>query len=58
MSPRFFDGVLEIPVYHMRGGTSTGILLYEAHLPDDLGLRDELIRHIMGVPLMLSLIHI
>ena len=52
MSPRFFDGVLEIPVYHMRGGTSTGILLYEAHLPDDLGLREELIRHIMGVPLM------
>ena len=36
----------------MRGGTSTGILLYEAHLPDDLGLREELIRHIMGVPLM------
>jgi hypothetical protein len=51
LTPRFFDGVLEIPVYHMRGGTSTGILLYEPHLPTDLMLREELIRHIMGVPL-------
>ncbi len=49
--PRFFDGVLEIPVYHMRGGTSTGIVLYEPHLPEDAALREELIRHIMGVPL-------
>ncbi len=51
LAPRFLDGVLEIPVYHMRGGTSTGILLCEAHLPADLTLREELIRHIMGVPL-------
>lgn len=51
LAPRLFDGVLEIPVYHMRGGTSTGILLYEPHLPVDLSLREELIRHIMGVPL-------
>lgn len=51
LTPRFFDGVLEIPVYHMRGGTSTGILLYEPHLPGDLALREELVRHIMGVPL-------
>jgi len=51
LAPRFLDGVLEIPVYHMRGGTSTGILLCEEHLPTDLALREELIRHIMGVPL-------
>ena len=51
LTPRFFGGVLEIPVYHMRGGTSTGILLYEPHLPEDLELREELIRHVMGVPL-------
>ncbi len=51
LAPRFLDNVLEIPVYHMRGGTSTGILLSEAHLPTDLALREELIRHIMGVPL-------
>ncbi len=50
LAPRFFDGVLEIPVYHMRGGTSTGILLYEPHLPEDVALREELVRHIMGVP--------
>ena len=31
LNPRFFDEVLEIPVYHMPGGTSTGILLYEPH---------------------------
>ena len=47
---RFLDGVLEIPVYHMRGGTSTGIVLYAHHLPADLALREELIRHLMGVP--------
>lgn len=29
LAPRFLGGVLEIPVYHMRGGTSTGIVLYE-----------------------------
>lgn len=51
LAPRFLDGVLEIPVYHMRGGTSTGVLLYEGHLPADLALREEAIRHIMGVPL-------
>lgn len=50
LAPRFFDGVLEFPVYHMRGGTSTGVLLYEPHLPEDLALREELIRHVMGVP--------
>jgi len=51
LSPRFLGGVLEIPVYHMRGGTSTGIVLYEGHLPADRALREELIRRIMGVPL-------
>ncbi len=50
LTPRFFDGVLEVPVYHMRGGTSTGVLLHEPHLPDGLALREELIRHVMGVP--------
>ena len=51
LAPRFLDGVLEIPVYHMRGGTSTGVLLFEGHLPADMALREEVIRHIMGVPL-------
>ena len=51
MEPRFLSGVLEIPVYHMRGGTSTGIVLLDEHLPKDMALREELIRHLMGVPL-------
>jgi len=51
LAPRFLGGVLEIPVYHMRGGTSTGIVLYEGHLPADRALREEVIRRIMGVPL-------
>lgn len=51
LAPRFLGGVLEIPVYHMRGGTSTGIVLYEGHLPAAGPLREELIRRIMGVPL-------
>ncbi|MEE2932441.1 MAG: PrpF domain-containing protein [Pseudomonadota bacterium] len=50
MAPRFLAGVLEIPVYHMRGGTSTGIVLFKDHLPESQPLREELIRHLMGVP--------
>jgi 4-oxalomesaconate tautomerase len=50
LSPRVLHGVLEIPVSHMRGGTSTGIVLYDKHLPDALDLREEVIRRIMGVP--------
>ena len=48
--PRIVDGVLELPVYYMRGGTSTGIVLWDAHLPAELPLREEAIRWIMGVP--------
>ncbi len=48
--PRIVNGVLELPVYHMRGGTSTGIVLWHAHLPSDPALREEAIRWIMGVP--------
>jgi 2-methylaconitate cis-trans-isomerase PrpF len=51
MTPRVTNGLLEVPVEHVRGGTSTGILLHDSHLPDDLPLREELIRRIMGVPL-------
>lgn len=48
--PRLVNGVVELPVYVMRGGTSTGIVLWEGHLPTDLALREEAIRWIMGVP--------
>jgi hypothetical protein len=51
MSPRVTNGLLEVPVEHVRGGTSTGILLHDSHLPGELPLREELIRRIMGVPI-------
>jgi 2-methylaconitate cis-trans-isomerase PrpF len=49
--PRLRTGYLEFPVHHMRGGTSTGLVLWERFLPDDMTLREELLRHLMGVPL-------
>jgi 4-oxalomesaconate tautomerase len=48
--PRLAGSVAEFPVYYMRGGTSTGIVLWHEHLPEDNALREELIRWIMGVP--------
>lgn len=44
-------GVIELPVHHMRGGTSTGLVLWRRALPDDEHLLEELLRHLMGVPL-------
>ena len=49
-TPRFLGGLLEIPVHHVRGGTSTGIVLDERRLPGPIALREEVIRAIMGVP--------
>ena len=49
--PRLRDGTLEYPVHHMRGGTSTGLVLWERFAPEELALREELLRHLMGVPL-------
>lgn len=49
--PRFRSGTLEYPVHHMRGGTSTGLVLWEGFAPEALSLREELLRHLMGVPL-------
>lgn len=48
--PRIVGNVPQFPVYYMRGGTSTGIVLWHDHLPDDQALKEELIRAIMGVP--------
>ncbi len=49
--PRLRDGVAEFPVHHVRGGTSTGLVLAERLAPADPALREELLRHLMGVPL-------
>ena len=49
-SPRLFNGVAHFPLYYMRGGTSTGVVIWEPHLPQSLELKEELIRRLMGVP--------
>jgi 4-oxalomesaconate tautomerase len=51
LRPRERDGVVEFPVHAMRGGTSTGLVLWERFAPADPALREELLRHLMGVPL-------
>ncbi|MFA4913764.1 MAG: PrpF domain-containing protein [Burkholderiaceae bacterium] len=43
-------GRIEFPVHHMRGGTSTGLVIWEPYAPQDEPLREELLRHLMGVP--------
>ena len=48
---RLQSGVMELPVHYMRGGTSTGVVIWEPLLPSDDFLRAELLRHLMGVPL-------
>lgn len=49
--PRQRDGLIEFPVHHVRGGTSTGLVLWEPFAPAEPALREELLRHLMGVPL-------
>jgi 2-methylaconitate cis-trans-isomerase PrpF len=49
--PRLHHGVVEFPVHHMRGGTSTGLVLWDQFTPDSPVLREELLRHLMGTPL-------
>ncbi len=51
LQPRLRGGLFEYPVHHMRGGTSTGLLLWDACAPAERHLREELLRHLMGVPL-------
>ena len=43
-------GVLHFPVSYMRGGTSTGVVVWGPHLRAFGQHRDEIIRKIMGVP--------
>ena len=49
--PRLRDGLIEFPVHHVRGGTSTGLVLWEPFAPREPELREELLRHLMGAPL-------
>lgn len=51
LRPVVHGDVIDVPVHHMRGGTSTGLVLHRPALPADPALVDELVRHLMGVPL-------
>ncbi len=44
-------GCIEFPVHHVRGGTSTGLVIAEQWAPPEQALREELLRHLMGLPL-------
>jgi 4-oxalomesaconate tautomerase len=49
--PLLRAGCVEFPVHHVRGGTSTGLVISEQWAPRDQRLREELLRHLMGLPL-------
>jgi 4-oxalomesaconate tautomerase len=49
--PLLRNGCVEFPVHHVRGGTSTGLVLSEHWAPQEQPLREELLRHLMGLPL-------
>ncbi|MBI1201818.1 MAG: PrpF protein [Rhodopseudomonas sp.] len=49
--PRENFGTWEFPVLHVRGGTSTGLVIWDRVAPKQLELREELLRHLMGLPL-------
>ena len=48
--PFLHNDVLHVPVSYMRGGTSTGVVLWGPHLTPFGQRREEIIRKIMGVP--------
>ncbi|WP_342609643.1 PrpF domain-containing protein [Vibrio tritonius] len=50
-------GVVEFPVYYMRGGTSTGLVIWEGIAPQTKAQREELLRLIMGAPLSGSILN-
>ncbi|MDE2607607.1 MAG: PrpF protein [Burkholderiales bacterium] len=49
--PRLRNSTWEFPVHHMRGGTSTGLVIWDGIAPKEEVLKEELLRHLMGVPL-------
>jgi hypothetical protein len=50
-APILRGGCIEFPVHHMRGGTSTGLVIAEHWAPAERADREELLRHLMGLPL-------
>jgi hypothetical protein len=51
LAPRWRGGTIEFPLHHMRGGTSTGLVIWDRYAPADRALREELLQHLMGLPL-------
>lgn len=51
LAPRWRGGIIEFPLHHMRGGTSTGLVIWDRYAPPERELREELLRHLMGLPL-------
>src|SRR6201995_1593178 len=49
--PVLRGSTIEFPVHHVRGGTSTGLVISERWAPREQALREELLRHLMGLPL-------
>ena len=49
--PSLRGGCVEFPVHHVRGGTSTGLVISEHWAPREQAMREELLRHLMGLPL-------
>lgn len=48
LSMRQNAGIVEIPLHYMRGGTSTGVVIWQTLLPHEEHLRAELLRHLMA----------
>ncbi len=48
--PFLSHGVLHFPVSYMRGGTSTGVIIWGPHLAPLADVKEEILRKIMGVP--------
>ena len=44
LAPRWRGGTIEFPLHHMRGGTSTGLVIWERYVPTDRALREELLQ--------------
>ena len=42
--PKKHNNIWEFPVHHMRGGTSTGLVIWEDIAPRQTELREELLR--------------
>src|SRR6478735_1972479 len=51
MRVRLRNGVVEFPVHHVRGGTSTGLVIWDSFAPAETELKEELLRHLMGLPM-------